>query len=198
MALTFDDGPKPEYCIPILESLDEYGAKATFFVVGEEAEKNPDLIMRMSDAGHEIGNHSYSHITAKEMSASEFIADVKKCSRVIYGVTGRAPKYFRSPGGAVTPAVSKGIRRMGMSTVFWSLNADDYTELSENFEIPDDYQQMSLVLAKKVLDKVKPGTIILLHSSSEQTVRALPAILKGLKEKGYGMVALDELLEENI
>jgi peptidoglycan-N-acetylglucosamine deacetylase len=198
VALTFDDGPKPEYCTPILDDLDKYGAKATFFVVGSEAEKNPDLVKRMHDEGNIVGNHSYSHIPAKDMTNNEFIADVKKCSLVIFNIIGKPPRYFRPPGGEINPQIAKGLKRMGLKTVFWTFNSEDYTELSNNFELPDDYQKMADVLAKKVLDGVTPGAIILLHSSSEQTVLALPAILEGINAKGYGMVTVDELIKENI
>jgi peptidoglycan/xylan/chitin deacetylase (PgdA/CDA1 family) len=198
IALTFDDGPKPEYVQPILDMLAKNGAKATFFVVGEEAEKNPDLIMRMDDEGHGIGNHTYSHIPAKEQTVKEVNADIRRCSEIIFDITGKAPKYFRPPGGGMNKGVSDGIKKMGMKTVFWSMNAIDYTDVSPGFEVPDDYQLLANDLAKKVLAGAKPGTIILMHSSSEQTVRALPVILAGLKAKGYGIVTVDELLKEQI
>ena len=91
VALTFDDGPKPEFCQPIMDILDKYGAKATFFVVGKEAEDNPDLIMRMENSGDEIGNHSYSHTSVKDRPAGEALADIQKCSEVIYNITGEQP-----------------------------------------------------------------------------------------------------------
>jgi peptidoglycan-N-acetylglucosamine deacetylase len=198
IALTFDDGPKPEFVMPILAELDKYGAKATFFVVGEEAEKNPDLIMRMADSGHEIGNHTYSHTPAKEQKIKQALGDIQRCNEVIKAITGQTPKYYRPPGGGINPGISAGLEKMKMEPVFWSMNANDYTEVTPGYEVPDDYQLMAVDLAKKILDKAKPGTIILMHSSSEQTVRALPMILKGLKEKGYGIVTVRDLLEEKI
>lgn len=198
IALTFDDGPKPEFVMPILAELDKYGAKATFFVVGEEAEKNPDLIMRMADSDHEIGNHTYSHIPAKEMKVKQVLGDIQRCNEVIFKITGTMPKYFRPPGGGINSGISAGLKKMKMEAVFWSMNANDYTEVTPGYEVPDDYQLMANDLAKKILDKAKPGTIILMHSSSEQTVRALPVILKGLREKGYGIVTVRNLLEEKI
>jgi peptidoglycan-N-acetylglucosamine deacetylase len=198
IALTFDDGPKPEYVQPILEQLDKYGAKATFFVVGEEAEKNPDIIMRMADAGHEIANHTYSHKPAKTMTVNAYLYDVKKCNNVIYDITGVIPKYFRPPGGGLNPGISAGLKRIDLTPIFWSMNIGDYTDVTPGYEVPEDVQLMAKELAQKVLDKAKPGTIILLHSSSEQTVRALPMILKGLKDKGYGLVTVDDLIKEKI
>jgi peptidoglycan/xylan/chitin deacetylase (PgdA/CDA1 family) len=198
VALTFDDGPKPEYCQPILDMLDKYGAKATFFVVGREAKDNPDLIKRMDDEGDEVANHTYSHTPAKEMTVGAALSDIQKCSQVVYDITGKAPKFFRPPGGGINSGISKGIKKMGMKTVFWSLNATDYTDVTPGYEVPEDVKAMAEELTKRVMDKVKPGTIILLHSSSEQTVRALPLILKALKEKGYGFVTMSELVEERI
>jgi len=198
VALTFDDGPKPEYCQPILDTLDRFGAKATFFVVGNEAEKNPDLVMRMQDSGHEVGNHTYSHIPAKQMSVRRMLADIQRCSNIIRNITKTNPKYFRPPGGGINDGISKGLKKMGLRSIFWTYNPSDYTDVTPGYEVPEDVKAMAEQLSKKIVDKVKPGTIILLHSSSEQTVRALPYILKALKEKGYGIVTVTELLQEKV
>ena len=198
VALTFDDGPKPEYCQTILDTLDKYGAKATFFVVGKEAEDNPDLIMRMYESGHEIGNHTYSHISVKDISKGKALGDIQKCSQVIYNITGEQPKYFRPPGGSTNSAIANGLKKMGLRTVYWSLNAADYIEMTPGYEVPDDYKAMAKELSTRVVDKVSPGTIILLHNGSEQTVIALPFILSELKTRGYGFVTLSNMTEEKI
>jgi len=198
VALTFDDGPKPEYCQPILDILDKYGAKATFFVVGKEAEDNPDLIMRMEDSNHEIGNHTYSHVSVKDLPVGEALRDIQKCSEVIYNITGKQPKYFRPPGGGYNKGISEGLKKMGLKTVYWSLNAVDYIEMTPGYEVPEDYQAMAKELSKRIVDKVSPGAIILFHNGSEQTVKALPFILSELKNKGYGFVTISDLLEEKI
>ncbi|MFH1709522.1 MAG: polysaccharide deacetylase family protein [bacterium] len=198
VALTFDDGPKPEFCNPILEILDRYGAKATFFVVGREAQDNPDLIMRMYDSGHDIGNHTYSHMSIKDSSKGEALSNIQKCSQVIYDITGEQPKYFRPPGGTTNSRISNGLKKMGLKTVYWSLNAVDYIDKTPGYEVPEDYQFMAKELSKRVVDKMSPGTIILLHNGSEQTVKALPFILSELKNKGYGFVTLSDLMEEKI
>lgn len=198
IALTFDDGPKPEYVYPILDALDQYGAKATFFLVGQESEKNPDLVTRMHDSGHEVANHTYSHIPANKMTSKRALNDIERCNIVLKNITGERPIYFRPAGGVMNQTVAVGMKKLGMRAVFWSVNGEDYVKVSSEFEIPEDNQMMADELAKKVLDKVKPGTIILLHSSSEQTVRALPVILKGLSKKGYGMVTIRDLVEEKI
>lgn len=198
VALTFDDGPKPEFCQPILEMLDRYGAKATFFIVGREAQENPDLIMRMDDSGHEVANHTYSHVSVKDMPAGEALMEIQKCSQVIYDITGKQPKYFRPPGGSSSSRIAAGLRKMGLKTVYWSLNAADYIETTPGYEVPEDFQAMAVELAKRVVDKVTPGTIILLHNGSEQTVRALPFIIIELKKKGYNFVTVSDLIEEKM
>ena len=198
VALTFDDGPKPEYCQHILDILDSYEAKATFFVVGKEARDNPDLIMRMEDSGHEIGNHTYSHVPLNDLSVDEALSDIQKCNQVIYDIIGEQPKYFRPPGGECNKGISEGLKKMGLRTVYWSLNGGDYIEITPGYEVPEDYQAMARELSKRIVDKVTPGTIILFHNGSEQTVMALPFILVELKKKGYGFVTLSDLVEENI
>ncbi len=199
VALTFDDGPKPEFCAHILDILDRFGAKATFFVVGQEAEDSPDLIMRMEDSGHEIGNHTYSHMPLKDKPVGEALEDIQRCSEVIYNITGKQPKYFRPPGGEYNSGILNGLNKMGLTTVYWSLNAADYSDdMTPGYEVPDDYQAMAKALTKRIVDKVTPGTIILLHNGSEQTVLALPFILTELKKKGYGFVTISDILEEKI
>ena len=81
--------------------------------------------------------------------------------------------------------------------VYWSLNAGDFTEITPGFEVPDDFQIMADALSKKIIDMAQPGDVILLHNGSEQTVRALPVILKALKEKGYSFVTISDLIGEN-
>lgn len=199
VALTFDDGPKPEFCQPILDILDRYGAKATFFVVGREAQDSPDLIMRMADSGHEIGNHSYSHIPIKNMPVGEALGDIQRCSEVIYNITGKQPKYFRPPGGEYNSGIANGLKKMGLTTVYWSLNAVDYNDdMTPGYEVPEDYQATAKELSKRIVDNVSPGTIILMHNGSEQTVIALPFILSELKNRGYGFVTISDMLEEKM
>ncbi len=198
IALTFDDGPKPEFCQPLLDILDRYGAKATFFVVGKEAQENPDLIKRMVDSGDEVGNHTYSHIPIKEMTQGQALADIQKCSQVIYDITGKQPKYFRPPGGGFNSKMTKAIAKMGLQPVYWTLNTGDYSETTPGYEVPEDFQVMALALVKRVVDKVTPGSIILFHNGSEQTIRALPLILAQLKDEGYGFVTISDLTEVNI
>jgi peptidoglycan/xylan/chitin deacetylase (PgdA/CDA1 family) len=196
VALTFDDGPNFEGSTELLDILDKYGVKATFFVIGREADQNPDVIYRMSDYGHEVGNHTYSHARLGDLSKSDIEEGVKKTNLLISEITGEKPKCFRPPGGTTSAALSYDIEQMGMSVVCWTINAEDYTEYNENFEIEENYQKIADELKEKVLSEAKPGAIILLHNGSKQTLLALPGIIEGLRGFGYGFVTVSELLSK--
>jgi peptidoglycan/xylan/chitin deacetylase (PgdA/CDA1 family) len=202
VTLTFDDGPSdegpnPANCILLLDILDKYGVKATFFIVGKQAEMHPDMIMRMHDSGHEVANHTYSHMAASEMSKGEALADIQRCSAVIYEITGVQPKYFRPPGGDNNDDLSLGISKMGLKKVFWSLNPSDYVTVDSVIENVEEYKATSIKLADEVIQRASNGEIIILHNGSEQTIQALPVIIEGLKKAGFGFVTLSDLLEEN-
>ena len=132
------------------------------------------------------------------MSPGAALADIQKCSQVIYDITGVQPKYFRPPGGGFDGKLTKAVARMGLKPVYWTVNAGDYIETTPGYEVPEDFQAMAVELAKRVVDKATPGAIILFHNGSEQTVRALPLILQQLKAKGYDFVTLSDLTEEKI
>jgi peptidoglycan/xylan/chitin deacetylase (PgdA/CDA1 family) len=196
-ALTFDDGPREETCDRILDILDETGVRATFFLVGQEAEQNPDLVMRIGDSGHDLGNHSYSHINLTKISSPELAHELNKTNEIISHITGRAVHLLRLPGGAGNVLVAKAAKELGLKVINWSLNTGDYVTIKSNFQIEEDYVELTQELVLKVLDETKPGDIILFHNGSPQTVNALPSIIQGLKEKGYRFVTISQMLEHN-
>ena len=198
VALTFDDGPKLEYCERLLDILDEYGVKATFFVVGRQAEIYPDLILRMHRSGHEVANHSYTQRSVKGIPKAEALSDIQRCSSIIYKITGVQPKYFRPPGGGYNDSLSFGIRKMGLQKVFWSLNPADYVKIDSVLENAEEYKIIAEELAEQVISKASNGDIILLHNGSEQTLIALPVIIEEVRKKGFGFVTLSQLLDEKI
>ena len=104
IALTFDDGPKPEFSEKLLGVLSKYGVHATFFVIGSQAEQWPDILKRMADEGHEIGNHTYSHVNIGNSSAAVIRRELVRTNKVITMVTGERPKLFRPPGGEYNSA----------------------------------------------------------------------------------------------
>lgn len=181
VALTFDDAPNG-HTAEILAILDRFQVKATFFLIGAQVLKHPDLVRRIVAAGHEIGNHSFSHAFTKECSTESIKEDIERAERAIVDSTGRLPLYFRPPGGLVTPAVQRACGMTGYSLVTWSLDSEDWRAQTED------------EIVERVLLGIHPGAIVLFHSLP-RTVRALPRILRALLEAGYTCVPLSSLLE---
>ena len=192
VALTFDDGPNPLYTPAILDILKEHGVPATFFVVGREVEQYPDIARRIVAEGHEIGNHTYSHANLLGARPQTVEHEIVAANRAIEAVTGVYPHFFRPPRGVYTGKVLEVVRAEGQRVILYSLSSHDWLELS-----PRD-------IAQGVLRRVRPGDILLLHDSGDlirnhsgdrsNTLRALPLIIEGLKERGYTLLTVGELL----
>lgn len=187
VALSFDDGPEPAYTLPVLQTLADKGARATFFVVGSQAAKHPDIIREMSRQGHEVANHTWSHPDMNSVTTGELLGEFKATNQLIEGLTGKKNIYFRPPKGIIRPEGRKALFGEGCQTIMWAI-------CIENGKAPTPWQ-----MAQRVLDNVSPGEIILLHDGRldrTRTVQALPLLLDGLKEKGYQTVTVEELLKE--
>ncbi len=184
VALTFDDGPHPEFTSKLLAVLDKYNVKATFFVVGKMAEKRPDLVREELAAGHEIGNHTYSHANLAKLSEAGAAAELKECEDALREITGEKAKYCRPPGGRYDRETVIAASQMGLTTVLWTDNSADYLDLGEK------------KLQRRVLSRAAPGGIILMHDGVQQTIDVLPAIIEKLRSKGYRFVTLSELQAE--
>lgn len=183
VALTFDDGPKPEESIALLNLLDEYGVRATFFITGKESETNPDLLKRIYDSDHDIGNHSYSHKNLTTLSEKEIENELTKTNDIVYTLTGEKIRFFRPPGGKINNKVAKIISKTNMQTILYDVNTVDYT---------GGEKQSPTV--QTILSSVKPGSILLLHNGGSKTLKNLPLLLEGLKEKNYRCVRLSDFL----
>jgi len=194
VALTFDDGPKPEFSNEVLDILDRYGIKATFFVVGKEVKAHPDMLMAIYQRGHDIGNHSYSHISAKKLTLAEIAAELKKTNAIIKQITGLSTKYFRAPGGWYNIQVLQEVHRQGLKEIDWSINSSDYTTIVDEFKVEMDYDDLAQKVYDRVIKKIHPGAVILFHNGSIQTIRALPRIIKAIKDKGYGFVTISDMM----
>uniref|UniRef100_A0A7V4DFW3 Polysaccharide deacetylase family protein n=1 Tax=Candidatus Caldatribacterium californiense TaxID=1454726 RepID=A0A7V4DFW3_9BACT len=181
VALTFDDAPNG-HTAEILAILDRFQVKATFFLIGAQVLKHPDLVRRIVAAGHEIGNHSFSHAFTRGCSAESIKEDIERAEKAIVDSAGRLPLYFRPPEGLVTPAIERACGMTGYSLVTWSLDSEDWRAQTED------------EIVERVLRGVHPGAIVLFHSLP-RTVRALPRILCALLEAGYTCVPLSSLLE---
>ena len=126
LSLTFDDGPHPRHSSGILDDLHDAGVRATFFVVGEEAEKYPHLVRRMLDEGHQVANHTYIHYGLQDCTAREYVADVERCQVLLEDICGqKLDRSFRPPYGSIPPAVFLRLVRRGYRMVLWSVDSDD-------------------------------------------------------------------------
>ncbi|WP_245247255.1 MULTISPECIES: polysaccharide deacetylase family protein [unclassified Paenibacillus] len=189
IALTFDDGPDPSDTPEILDLLNQYGAKATFFVIGKRVEKYPDLVKREVGEGHEIANHTYSHPYFKKRIPGEKVQDeILKAEQIILDTTGLKPSLFRPPGGYYGENLVNASKKSGYLVVMWSWHQD-----TEDWNRPGVTK-----IVNKVLTNARNGDIILFHDYVEgksQTVEALKQILPQLKERGYRFVTVSELLD---
>ncbi|MEH7237608.1 polysaccharide deacetylase family protein [Bacillus sp. JJ1562] len=186
VALTFDDGPHKKHTTDILDLLEQYDAKGTFFIVGENAEKNPDIVLRMYEDGHELANHTYTH--PYSTNVSRIMKEVKQTNDTIYSITGYNPTLFRPVEGQYTDALIDEIVKVGFKVVMWSWHQD-----TEDWKNPGVNK-----IANTVLKGSKEGNIILFHDGGgnrAQTVKALGKILPDLQNQGYRFVTINDLIK---
>lgn len=186
IALTFDDGPHKKYTPEILDVLSKYDAKATFFIVGENAEKNPELALRIHDENHELAIHTYTH--PFKTNVSNLIKEIKQTHATIYGITGYSPVLFRPVEGQYTDAMIDAIHKEGYKVVMWSWHLDTF-----DWKSPGEKK-----IINTVLKGAKPGSVVLFHDGGgnrEQTIKALKKVLPELEKQGYKFVTISELLE---
>jgi len=182
IALTFNVVWGEEYIQQIIESLQENNIQATFFIGGQWAEDFPELAREIARAGHEIGNHSYSHPHPDQISLSANIDEIKQAEDVITGITGIKPVLFAPPYGEKGDVVLKAAEKTGYTTILWSIDAIDWQR-------PDP----SIILSR-VIKKAHNGAIVLMHPTAP-TVHALPQIIKELKKQGFELVKVSTILE---
>lgn len=181
IALTFDDGPS-DYTEELLDGLQMYDAKATFFVVGKTAEKNPEIVKRAHEDGHLIGNHTYSHIDFYKSTLEEIEEDINKGAEVIKEITGKKPLFLRAPYGNVSIVQ---LKQLDTFFIHWSTSSYDWFREEEEY------------IYKRIMKKAKDGEIILLHDTREVTVKAVLRAIPELQDQGYEFVRVDELLSRN-
>ena len=181
IALTFDDGPSRKYTPILLDGLKERGVHATFFLMGKNIEGEEDIVKRMSEEGHLIGNHSYEHIQLTKAGAKAVCEAVEHTQEQIEAITGKRPEYIRPPYGDWNEELEEEI---GMTPVLWSLDSLDW-KLKDTGKI-----------IRQVLKDVKDGDIILLHDIFPSSVEAALELIDILQKEGYVFVTADELLIE--
>jgi len=185
IALTFDAAWGNEDTQTLIDILDRYGVKATFFVIGQWAEKYPESVRALHDAGHDVMNHSYDHRHYTGLSSAEMVQDVHRASEVIRGVTGTKPNLFRPPYGDYNAAVVEAMRNAGYYTIQWDVDSLDWKDLS------------AAEITRRVLDGAKNGSIILFHNAALHTPEALPGIIEGLQSQGYELVGVADMIYKN-
>ncbi|MDL2274423.1 polysaccharide deacetylase family protein [Oscillospiraceae bacterium OttesenSCG-928-G22] len=182
MSISFDAAWGNEDTGQLIEILDRYGIKATFFVVGDWVDKYPESVRQLHDAGHEVMNHSNKHKHMTQLSREEIIADVEACNEKIEAVTGVRPILFRAPYGEYDDKVITALYSIDMYTIQWDVDSIDWKDLSAG------------EIQARVLKKVQPGSIVLFHNAAKHTPEALPGLLDRLIADGYTLVPISELI----
>ncbi|WP_380282741.1 polysaccharide deacetylase family protein [Kitasatospora purpeofusca] len=179
--LTFDDGPSPRYTPQVLTLLSQYGVRATFFEIGQNVAANPEVTRQVGAQGHSVQNHSWSHPDLRKVSKAAFQDQVTATDARIRAQTGTTPTCLRPPYGGVNGTVRSAAAGLGKSIQLWSVDPQDWARPGR------------AAIERRVLDAVKPGSVVLLHDGGgdrSQTVAALPAVLRTLKSRGYTFALL--------
>lgn len=177
--LTFDDGPTPEITEWVLAQLQLYNAKATFFCIGKNIEKYPEIFKKTIEHGHAVGNHTFNHLKGWNTKTEEYLDNVEKCSVLAFQYLEKKPHQplFRPPYGKIKPSQSKALRKLGYKIIMWDVLSRDY-----------DQSITSEQCLNNVLRNVTSGSVIIFHDSikAQQNMKyVLPLTLAFLKEKGF-------------
>ncbi|WP_281637853.1 polysaccharide deacetylase family protein [Flavobacterium marginilacus] len=182
IAITFDDGPN-EMTAAVLEVLKKYDVKAAFFCIGKNIESHPEILTETIKQGHAIGNHSYSHSPFFDFySKAKIIAEIEKTDALIETILGRKTTLFRPPYGVTNPSIRKALAVTRHKTIGWNIRSLDGVFKNRKF------------LLDRIIKRIKPGGIVLLHDTSIETVNVLEQLLSFLEKNNYSVVPLEELL----
>ncbi len=176
--LTFDDGPHPDITPRVLELLNEYDAKATFFCIGDRVKQYPAIVEQIIAAGHIIGNHTQHHLNGWKTSTNEYVVDVEEAQRLI------KTSLFRPPYGRMTGKQARSIRKMGMKIIMWTILSADY-----------DQDISPADVSKRVTENIQNGSIVVFHDSEKAELNmmfALTELLKKGSQKGFKFSVLDK------
>lgn len=182
IALTFDDGPNARRTPPLLDLLDQIGIPATFFIVGKQAAAYPDVVRRMARSGHHVENHTYNHPNIAKLTQPEALRELAANSRLLTSLTGRAPRYFRPPGGNTSAAAREAAAMLGMSPAMWSFASGKIEGLPVEDMLP------------AMLAAARPGAIYLVHNGTDKILEVLPQVVRALQAQGYEFVTLQQLM----
>lgn len=189
VALTFDDGPDNKYTKQILDILKQNNVKGTFFVLGQQVNKYPEVVKRMVYEGHAIGNHTWGHINMTHVTPEQLKYQIESTNQAVYKAAGVTPKLVRPPFGNTNPSITEQIFAWGYQVVLWSVDSRDWSGVTTD------------QIMKNVRKDMTAGGIILQHSAGgrkndlNNTIRALPMIINELKAQGYTFVTVPEMLK---
>ena len=176
ISLTFDDGPVPGITDWVLAELEKRGLKATFFMVGDNVRKHPALAQSVLAAGHQLGNHTYHHLSGWKTSTQTYLNDVASCDAILADIVGETPRFFRPPYGWMSPGQAKGLVP-SKKIVMWNLLSYDF-----------DPDLSSEILIRECTSRTAPGTIVVFHDQQKtkaQLMRVLPHYLDFLVGEGF-------------
>ena len=183
ISLTFDDGPDNEYTPQVLELLKKYNFKATFFLIGNKIEKNPELVEEIINQGHTIGNHTFSHSNNFGfLKTKEVINDLKKANGLIEKFQDIKLNLYRPAFGVTNPRISKAVKELKLKPIGWSVRSLDTTQDSKE------------KIVKRVTKNLKKGDVVLLHDTSKKTVEVLEQLLIFIEKKNWISITVDQLL----
>lgn len=182
VALTFDDGPRPEYTAAILALLRRHRARATFLVTGRMSERYPELVRAIADDGHEVASHTYNHLHLDDLTRDEIIYELVKTKVVLDDAIGGSSRFFRPPGGHYSQKVREAVAAIGYFPVFWTINGGSYSRMA-----PAE-------AAEAITRRVADGAILLLHNGADNTLPMLPELLGSLASAGYRCVTVSDIL----
>jgi peptidoglycan/xylan/chitin deacetylase (PgdA/CDA1 family) len=189
VALSFDDGPHPVFTHQILEILARYDARATFFPIGLSASGHGDVLAKAAAAGHEVGNHTWSHPYLPDLSAAGLREQIERTSDAVESATGSRPALTRPPYGSLTAEVLDKWTGFDERIVLWDVDSEDWARPGAD------------AIARKTLKEIQPGSVVLMHDSGgdrSQTIQALPAIIEGCLERGYALATVPDLLRPSL
>lgn len=184
VALTFDDGPWPKQTEAILKILQANKAKATFFEIGQQAARHPELSRKLADAGMAMGNHTQTHPNLTHLSGASITWQIAAAEQAIARASSQRPRFFRPPGGNVNAQVRAEIKKEGIRFVQWDIDTDDWK------------RPAAATIVARVVRRVQPGTVVLMHDGGgdrSHTIQALPVIIQRLRALGYQFVTLDAI-----
>jgi peptidoglycan/xylan/chitin deacetylase (PgdA/CDA1 family) len=182
--LTFDDGPDPRFTPRVLDVLAAAGMQATFFTIGREARRFPELVRRAASEGHEIANHSFSHKHPWLVSERTAREEVRACAETLADVLGKQPRFFRPPHGRMRSCMSEEAARLGARTVLWDVSAIDWGPFGRAERI------------EQRLERIRANDIVLMHDGKnrhnkpDELLRVLPQVLRRLQDRGLSSYVL--------